>query len=194
MFQRTLLLLAASTLMASCATSRKIIPPVTVKEQAIVVGISSDKAVGIGNEAVLKSYGSLKEFKPVACEQQVFWRIIYDGGGPEILIDKLSGKIIWTQTIPQGLNSAKPESKIARRITGENAVDIAKEDLKRSLPNNELDSYVIHACELDHTWRVIVEPKLTVEPGRQYPAIPNASTRNYVINKSSGEILFKQRT
>lgn len=195
MFERVVLLILASTLITCCSnTSREIVAPVTTKEQAIVNGISSDKAIGIANEAALKSYPSLKDFKPVACEQQVFWRIIYDGGGPEFLIDKISGKIIRSQTIPQGLSDSKFESRTTRRITGANAVDIVKEDLKRSAANMEMDSYVFHSCELDHVWRVIVEPKLTVESNKQYPAIPNASTRNYVIDKSSGEILFRQRT
>ena len=195
MFERVALLLVASTLMVSCAdTTREIAPPVTTKEQAIVTGISSDKAISVANEAALKSYPSLKEFRPVVCEQQVFWRIIYDGGGPEYLIDKISGKIIWTQTIPQGLDHSKAESKTTLKITGANAVDITKEDLKRSVPDVQIDSYVFHSCELAHGWRVIIEPRLTADPNKNYPTIPNASTRNYVIDKLSGEILFKQRT
>ena len=195
MFERAVLLLVVSTLMVSCSdTSRDILAPVTTKEQAIVTGISSDKAISIANEAIIKSHPSFKEFKPVVCEQQVFWRIIYDGGGPEFLIDKISGKIVWSQTLPQGLNLSEPESKTTSRITAANAADIAIKDLKRSVPNMDVDSYIVHSCELDRAWRVIVEPKLTGEPNKQYPAIPNASTRNYVIDKSSGEILFKERT
>lgn len=57
-----------------------------------------------------------------------------------------------------------------------------------------MDSYVLQSCELDRAWRVIVEPQLTIEPGKQYPLIPNASARNYVIDKTTGEILFKERT
>jgi len=195
MFGRAILLLAASTLIASCAaTNQELIPPVRTQEQAIVAGISSDKAIAIANDAALKSYPSLKEFRPVVCEQQVFWRIIYDGGGPEILMDKISGKIVWSQTTPQGPNPLKSEPKTPGKITAANAVDVAQEDIRRSLPNMDLDFYVLHTCELDRVWRVIVEPKLTVRANEQYPAIPNASTLNYVIDKSSGEILFKQRT
>jgi hypothetical protein len=194
MFERTFLLLLAITLMASCAkTSQEGISPVTTKEQATVIGISSDKATLIANEAALKSYPSLSGFKAVVCEQQILWRIIYDGGGPEFLIDKISGKIILTQTIPQGIDHVEPESTTIR-ISGAHAVDIVKEDLKRSVPSKDMDSYVLHSCELDRAWRVIVEPQLTVEPDKHYPAIPNASTRNYVIDKTTGEILFKQRT
>lgn len=193
MFERLVLLLLASTLMSACAnTTREIARPVTTKEQATVIGISSDKAIGIANETVLKSYPRLKTFKAVACEQQVFWRIIYDGGGLEFLIDKVSGKIIWSQTIPPLLNPSK--LKTTNKITGANAVDIVKNDLKRTEPNVDLDSNVFHSCELDHAWRVIVEPKLKIEPNKNYPTIPNASTRNYVIDKSSGEVFFKQRT
>jgi hypothetical protein len=195
MSERVILLLAAIILTASCAGRKQEIPPqVTTQEPAFVTGMSSDKAIGIANEAALKSFPSLKEFKPVACEQQIFWRVIYDGGGPEFLVDKISGKIIWSQTIPQGPNPSRPESKTTSRITRANAVDITKEDLKRSMRNLDLDFYVVHACELDHAWRVIVEPKLTIEPNKQYPAIPNGITLDYVIDKSSGEILFKQRT
>src|SRR5207237_2462145 len=80
MFERTVLLLLLATLMASCAgTSREIAPPVTTRQQANVVGISSDKAIDIANDAALKTYPSLKGFKHVICEQQIFWRIIYDG-------------------------------------------------------------------------------------------------------------------
>lgn len=191
MFGRAILLLAVSTLASCGATNQENIPPVRTQEQAVVSGISRDKAIAIANDAALKSYPSLREFRPVACEQQVFWRVIYDGGGPEILIDKMSGKFVSSQTIPQGQN---PESKTPGRITATNAVDIAKEDMTRSLPNMDLNFYVLHPCELDRVWRVIVEPKLTVRANEKYPAIPNASTLNYVIDKSSGEILFKQRT
>src|SRR5687768_16755096 len=193
MFGRAILLLAVSTLASCGATNQENIPPVRTQEQAVVSGISRDKAIAIANDAAVKSYPSLREFRPVACEQQVFWRVIYDGGGPEILIDKISGKIVWNQTTPQGPNPLKPEPSPAR-ITAANAVDIAQEDMRRSLPNMDLSFYVLHTCELDRVWRVIVEPKLTIKANEQYPAIPNASTLNYVIDKASGEILFKQRT
>lgn len=194
MFARTILLLAVSTLAASCgATNQEPIPPVKQQEQANVSGIGSDKAIALANEAAVKSYPSLQKFRPVVCEQQIFWRVIYDGGGPEILIDKISGKIVWSQTIPQGPEAPKAEAKTPNKITAANAVDIVQADMKRSLPDADSAFYVLHTCELDRVWRVIVEPKLTIKANEQYPAIPNASTLNYVIDKSSGEILFKQR-
>ncbi len=64
--------------------------------------ITREEAVAIANKEVVKAYGSLDRFKVVACEQEIFWRIIYDGGGPEFVLDKVSGKIIRSQEVPQG--------------------------------------------------------------------------------------------
>ena len=194
MFGRAIFLLALSSITASCG-NQEIIPPVTTRQPpAMVNGISSDKALATANDAALKQYPSLKDFRPVVCEQQIFWRVIYDGGGPEFVVDKISGKVIWSQSIPQGQTSLNPEAKTPGRITAAKALEIAQEDMRRSRPALDLDAYVLDTCELDRVWRVIVEPKLTMGPNNEYPAIPNATTLNYVIDKSSGAILFKQRT
>src|SRR2546428_4168302 len=64
-------------------------------------GISEQRAIVIANKDARRRFSPLSRFRIIPCEQVRFWRIIYDGGGPEYVIDKLSARIIRRQKIPQ---------------------------------------------------------------------------------------------
>src|SRR2546425_5923234 len=141
----------ACLLVSACVQKPPDIKPVATNQAAeqasIVRGITRDGAVAIANKEVVKAYGSLDSFKVVACEQEIFWRIIYDGGGPEYVLEKLSGKILRSQKIPQGPlkdEAANPTSA----ITEAEAVSIAKHDMSLASPHEDLDTYAVHSCEL----------------------------------------------
>jgi len=190
----------ACLLVSACVQKPPDIKPVATNQAAeqasIVRGITHDEAVAIANKEVVKVYGSsLDRFKVVACEQEIFWRIIYDGGGPEYLLDKLSGKILRSQEIPQDPREPNQKPKNgASVITEAEAIAIAKHDMSLQAPHDDLETYAVHACELEKAWRVVIESKIRLEPNQKIPAVPNASTPNYVIDKRTGKILFKQRT
>jgi len=156
--------------------------------------IKERAAIDIATKHALRSYKSLERFRVVACEQTLFWRIIFDHGGPEYVIDKQSGIIRRVQKIPQDwpvlldTNVATQEPNITR----EAAIDIAKIDAA-SVPGIDIERFNIFACELQRVWRVFVEFKLHPEPGAERPIIPHSSAPNYVIDKRTGKILLKQR-
>src|SRR5437588_4151581 len=58
-----------------------------------IKGIGKDQAVAIASEDASKSGKSLAPFHVIACELVRTWLIVFDGGGPEYVIDKSSGKI-----------------------------------------------------------------------------------------------------
>lgn len=162
----------------------------------VVKGISQEAAIAIANQDALKTYGSLADFNIVACEQTLFWRIIYDGGGPEYVIDKTSGLIRRTQKIPQELadrDGVENQAQAREEIDREEAIAIARSDVSESAPGVDMERFTVSACELAKVWRVFVEFKLYREVGHQSPIIPHASTPNYVIDKKTGKIIFKQR-
>jgi hypothetical protein len=155
------------------------------KGAAGVKGITRNQAVKIANQEALKSYKSLNDFKVVPCEQEIFWRVIYDEGGPEYLIDKRSGRIVRAQKTPQG----EPDGSTS--VTEAEAIEIAKRDMLAPTNGQRLDPFVVHSCELGKAWRIIIEPRIEFEGNT--PVIPHSSTPNYVIDKASGKILFKHR-
>lgn len=180
-------------------TKRPEIAPVDTQrvedEGSKLKGITGEQAVEIAKTEALKTYESLDGFKVVICEQEIFWRVIYDGGGAEYLIDKLSGRIIRAQKTPQGTKVSDPKgaSTTNRSVSEAEAIAIAKRDMSSPTNRESFDSYVVHSCELDRAWRIIIETKIRLRPNENVPVIPNASTPNYVIDKASGKILFKQR-
>jgi len=163
-------------------------------EGVSIQGIPASEAIGITEKHALRGYKSLKRFRIVACEGTIFWRIIFDGGGPEYIIDKRSGMIRRVRKIPQdwpSLSETNPADQKAD-ITREEAINIAKMDAA-SVPGIDIERFTIFACELQRVWRVFVEFKLHIEAGVKTPVIPHSSAPNYVIDKRTGKVLFKQR-
>src|SRR5437870_8175832 len=66
-----------------------------------IKGINREQAIAIANDDAGKSK-SLAAFHVISCELVRTWLVIFDGGGPEYVIDKTSAKIIRSQNIPQG--------------------------------------------------------------------------------------------
>jgi hypothetical protein len=158
-----------------------------------VEGISKEAAITIANEDALKDYKSLAAFKVVPCEQSIFWRIIYDGGGPEYVIDKSSGRVIRKQMLPQGSTENKRADDLeneGRRISQQEAITTALRDARETYGDKiDLDQFAIVACELSNVWRVVFDYKL--EPGEGMQNLPNGSFPKYVIDKRTGKILHK---
>ena len=157
-------------------------------------GITKEKAIAIAKKHALRRYKSLKRFRVVACELTIFWRVIFDGGGPEYVIDKESGAVRRVQIIPQNW-TRKPDngySEDKSAINREEAIEIAKRDAE-SVPGIDIERFTVTACELQKVWRVFVEHTLHIEPAGGRPVIPHSSAPNYVIDKKTGTILSKQR-
>jgi Zn-dependent metalloprotease len=154
--------------------------------------ISKEEAITIANEDAEKSYPSFYTFKVVACDYENMWLVIYDGGGPEYFIDNESGTILWVQKVPQGPDEvgiiAKSESS-DESISEEDAIDVAKKDFHES--NGEENLFDPVSCELTHSWRVFFKFKVT--PDQSTTALPNTDPPNYVIDKKSGKIIYKQK-
>ncbi len=157
--------------------------------------ISKEEAIAIANEQAAKSYQSLESFKVVACEQSRLWVIIYDGGGPEYYIDKVSGSILSLQKFPQALNADAAISASGRnnKISGTKAIEIAKKHFVDFLVSNgdageHVNEYDAFACELDNAWRVFFE--YHAAPDRDTATLPNNNPPSYVIDKKTGTIIF----
>lgn len=170
-------------------------PQISKAQQDVFIqGIPQEKAIAIAKEHALTSHNSLERFRVVACELSIFWRIIFDGGGPEYVIDKKTGLIRRVQTIPEDWRDQGEEGSEARKpTTREEAIEVAKRDTIETIPGTDMDHFTITACELQKVWRVFVEFKLHLEPGSHDPILPHSSAPNYVIDKKTGKILFKQR-
>jgi hypothetical protein len=157
-------------------------------------GISKEAAIAIANEDALKDYKSLAAFKIVACEQSIFWRVIYDGGGPEYVIDKTSGTIIKKQIVPQGsivTQSTNGADSRARTISQDEAIAAARRDVQETYDDKiDLDQLVVITCELSNVWRVIFDYRL--KPGEKLQDLPHESFPKYVIDKKTGKILNRQ--
>lgn len=168
--------------------------PTTQVSTVRLQGITKEQAIVIAQKDARRSYKSLGRFRVVACELSLFWRIIFDGGGPEYVVDKKSGLIRRRQTIKEDWpDKARTRSSGKdHNITRDEAIDIARIDAG-SLPGIDIERFTISACELERVWRVFVEFKLFSESGGIEPVIPHSSAPNYVIDKKSGEILLKQR-
>ncbi len=162
----------------------------------IVRGISKEQAVTIANSDALKDFKDLANFSIVVCEQPLFWRIIYDGGGPEYVIDKTSARILRKQNIPQGLTErSNTIGTSIKAITAEDAISIAKNDARKTFfggRTEDLDTFTESACQLAKAWRIIFDVRLTLESGKGTPVIPFARTPKYVISKRTGEVLYRE--
>lgn len=163
------------------------------RQDVFVQGITKEQAIAIAKKHAQESQKSLEHFNVVACELTIFWRIIFDGGGPEYVIDKKSGLVRRVQTIPEDWPRETDNVSVGSQIPREQAVEVAKRDLIESIPGTDIDHFTITACELQRVWRVFVEFKLHLEPGRKDPILPHSSAPNYVIDKKTRKILFRQR-
>ncbi len=160
------------------------------KQISKIKGISREEAISIANRDALKDYRSRQDFNVIAREQSIFWRIIYDGGGSEYVIDKVSGSIIRKQKVPQAPSenkSLEPETTISQQ----QAIEIARKDAYETYGNKmNLDEMVAYACEQAKVWRVIFDYKLSRTEKVQ--DLPHASFPKYVIDKRTGNILHRE--
>ncbi|SRR6266851_3981567 len=159
-----------------------------------IKGINREQAIAIANDDAGKSNKSLSALHVVSCELVRTWLIIFDGGGPEYVIDKTSGKIIRAQTIPQG-GDDRTKGNLApnhKEIDKEQAIEIAKKAARQAYgPKGvDIDQFVILPCEQAKVWRVIFDYRL--DPGQDTSSLPNAGFPKYVIDKRTGEILYKE--
>ena len=148
------------------------------------------------NKNAFRSYPPLEKLHVVPCEQVLFWRIIYDGGGPEVVIDKITGQVVKIYEIPQGpVNDADAIEPAARGISEQEAIEIAKRNLLAWYGReDDLAWFTVSACELARVWRVIFDIRLTLRPEQGLVDFPSVGTWQYVIDKKTGEILYKQQT
>jgi hypothetical protein len=164
--------------------------PVATKE------IGKEEAIAIANEAALGIHKSLADFNVVACEQSVFWAVIYDGGGTEYLIDKTSGRIIQVRQVPQGLADRNSEgSGPPKRVEGINekeAVTIAKDSFRMTYGKEADKNLIIFRCQLAKVWRIVFDVKLTRTTGQGNPVIPDGHAPTYIIDKKTSEVLYRQ--
>lgn len=185
---------------ANCQTTAP--PRSTTPLQDVVVrikGIGETAALEIAKQAAFKTDKSLTDFSTVACEEVLFWRIIFDGSGVEYVIDKKSGRIIKVEQISHGPvggpGGNKTRARITNGVTEQDAIRIAKQNLRAWYANEtEAEWFVASACELAEVWRVIFDIRLTIEPGRNEPVIPSANNWQYSIDKKTGEILQKEKS
>lgn len=179
----------------SAATLRWSEPQASEEGEAVTIkGITKEQAIVIARRHALKNYKSLKSFRVMSCELTIFWRIIFDGGGPEYVVDKRSGAIRRVQMIRETWSSVETGPSVKQPpITKDAAIEIARRDAIDSVPGNSEDHFIVFACELKKVWRVFVEYKLVFGPTGKDPVLPYSSTPNYVIDKRTGKILFKQR-
>src|SRR5712692_2868949 len=115
-----------------------------------IKGISGEQAVAIANDDAGKSHKSLAAFHVIPCELVRTWLVIFDGGGPEYVIDKTSGKIIRAQNIPQGADD-RTKGNLAPNENGidkERAIAIAKSTARQAYgPKGlDIDQFVILTC------------------------------------------------
>lgn len=87
------------------AVSQRELPLVTAgnvsgnKSPLRSTSISRENALAIAKKDALKTYGSLELYDAMVCELSWVWRVTYspkgglDGGGPEYVIDKVTGEI-----------------------------------------------------------------------------------------------------
>jgi hypothetical protein len=157
-----------------------------------ISGISKDEAVATANASARKAPNSLVSVNIVACEQSLFWAILYDGDNSEYLIDKFSGQVVRIRQIPQALpDHAGPPERIDG-ISEQEAVDIARRDFRATHGSESDRNLVIRACELARVWRVVFDIKLTQEPGRDKPRLPDAHSPTYIIDKRTSDVLDRQ--
>lgn len=193
-------LLSSILAAANCQTTAPIESKTSYQESIVKIkGISKTEAIEIAKENAFKTDKSLQTFGIIACEEVLFWRIIFDGSGMEYVIDKKSGRIIKLEQISHGPVGGPSGNRVSPGITNgiteQEAIRVAKRNLHAWYVNEaDAEWFVASACELAEVWRVIFDIRLTIKPGQNEPAIPSANTWQYSIDKKTGEILQKQKS
>lgn len=158
--------------------------------------VDQKSAIAIANRAAGKTYKRLERLAIVPCEGIVLWRIIYDGGGPEYVIDKRSGMIIKVEHLPQGSssNGGKAGSNPGKNMSELEAIEIAKRDARAEYGDREdVDKYNVRACEEAKAWRIVFDFKPPIGSRDDQLILPHGSMPQYVIDKASGKILYRAR-
>lgn len=191
--------LCALLVMQGCAMRGSVVHLTEADEQQEPIfkieGISEQEAIALANEDAMKKHEPRTAFSALACETGLFWRVIYDGSGLEYVINKQTARIVSVQRVPRSFTGNNDEggSGKTERISKQEAVSIAMRDVSESARGEDMGKFVAFACELNKVWRVFVEIKLTPGSNSEAPIIPFASTPNYVIDKRSGQVIYKSR-
>jgi len=110
------------------------------------------------------------------------------------VIDKLSGRIIRKQKIPQApIAKTDKKATLAESFISRNrAVEIARADaeLRYGSKGEDVGSFAVVACEQAKVWRIIFDIK--TRPDTTPQAFPNAAYPKYVIDKKTGEIIYRE--
>lgn len=157
--------------------------------------ISKGRAISIALRRARETRSLPGTYRIVTCELSMLWAVIFDGGGPEFLIDKDSGVIRRIRMVDQtwsGVRQLKVATNL-ENITATDAIDIAKRDYHRELPYDDITRLSFFVCELDEVWRVFVEYKIYLDPLTKQPVVAVSDAPNYVIDKTNGAILLKSR-
>jgi hypothetical protein len=185
-------------LVCCCALSLAVSTPVGVEVRAqtetkvvTLKGITEEAAISIAKKEARRRHQRIEGLRIIPCEQVGFWRIIFDGGGPEFVIDKRSGMVIRAQTIPQ--SATGNHATVGSGITKEQAIDIAKRDVRRTYAKYGMDpeNFAVIVCEESKAWRVIFDFKLDPGPRSRYQ-LPNGKYPKYVIDKTSGDVIYRE--
>jgi hypothetical protein len=180
---------------SSCSRTKPAIEQVNLHQgeaETKLTGINKEAAANIANQDLVKNHESPVVFNMVLCEQALFWRVIYDGGGPEYVIDKASGRILKKQTLPQA-PTENTTSATAREteVNKQEAIQIARHDAEQTYGDKiDLNQFADIACEQSQVWRVILDYKL--RPGEAIHDVPHGNFPKYVIDKKTGKILSKE--
>jgi hypothetical protein len=155
-------------------------------------GISEEAAISIAKKEARRRHQRIEGLKMIPCEQVGFWRIIFDGGGPEFVIDKRSGMVLRAQTIPQ--SATGNHASVGSGVSKEQAIDIAKRDVRRTYAKYGMDpeNFAVFTCEESKAWRVIFDFKLDRVPTSKDELLPNAKFPKYVIDKASGDVIYRE--
>jgi hypothetical protein len=163
-----------------------------VENVVTIKGIPKQTAIYVAKKEARRRHLAISRFKIVPCEQVMFWRIIFDGGGPDLLISKQTGKILAVETIPQSwIGTREP---IGRFITREQAIAIAKRDAQVTYAKCAMDpeNFAVIVCQTNSAWRVIFDFKLDPGPRSKYNLPPNGKSPKYVIDKTSGDVVYRE--
>lgn len=146
--------------------------------------ISRDMAISKAKEVAIKNNVQIQNYNLIACEQAKVWRVIFDSKDvntselePEYTIAK-TGWVISEQTIPHRLLKSN-DTGASLRLSKEEAIKIAERDASQAYKS--LDDYQVVACELSSAWRIIFDLKAPLDGGGP----------NYVIDKNTGQIIYK---
>lgn len=175
--------------------------------------IDRAQAIATASEDAVRNNHPLKGFRITTCEKRFLWVIIFDGGGFEYFVSKRSGEILGVRKVPHAFDDANsvagsnPNERVG--INETEAIAIAKRDFVDLFIKNEaagrrprkieiaerdfiatVNEYNPVVCELTHSWRIFFEDEL--KPGQNPATLPTADAPDYVIDKKTGKIIYRQ--